>query len=86
MQEYELAADFYEEVAAKAMSCFHVPGEAPLVETVRLSAGTEQSAEAVAGHRGEDDERIQYIQFKAEKFGEIYSMKSLADLYYWGAR
>ncbi|GAQ85887.1 Extracellular protein SEL-1 and related proteins [Klebsormidium nitens] len=85
-QEYELAADLYEEVATKAMSCFHVPGEAPLVETVRLSAGSEQSAEAVAGHRGEDDERIQYIQFKAEKFGEIYSMKSLADLYYWGAR
>lgn len=35
---------------------------------------------------GEDDERIQYIQFKAEKYGEIFSMKSLGDLYYWGAR
>eukprot|EP00897_Mesotaenium_endlicherianum_P008175 jgi/Mesen1/7386/ME000382S06586 len=61
-QEYELAAKLYGEVAARSIAIHRIPGAAPLVETVRLYDGGEESAEAVRGHRGEDDETIQAVE------------------------
>ncbi|CAI6010694.1 unnamed protein product [Closterium sp. NIES-65] len=58
-QEFERAAALYADVAAKSMAVNSLPGQAPLIETVHLSAGGEESLEATRGHRGEADETIQ---------------------------
>eukprot|EP00271_Cylindrocystis_brebissonii_P006534 TRINITY_DN19309_c0_g1_i1.p1 TRINITY_DN19309_c0_g1~~TRINITY_DN19309_c0_g1_i1.p1 ORF type:complete len:740 (-),score=130.61 TRINITY_DN19309_c0_g1_i1:357-2576(-) len=84
-QEFEKAAELYGEVAAKTVVTNHVLQAAPLVETVRLSSGGEESHEAVRGHRGEDDETIQYMVYSAWN-GNPDSQRTLGNLYYWGAR
>ncbi|CAI7788393.1 unnamed protein product [Closterium sp. NIES-54] len=60
-QEFERAATLYADVAAKSMAVNSLPGQAPLIETVHLSAGGEESLEATRGHRGEADETIQGV-------------------------
>ncbi|GJP35381.1 hypothetical protein CLOM_g19896 [Closterium sp. NIES-68] len=84
-QEFERAAALYADVAAKSMAVNSLPGLAPLIETVHLSAGGEESLEATRGHRGEADETIQFIELQASR-GAVDAIRTLGTLYYWGAR
>ncbi|CAI5524873.1 unnamed protein product [Closterium sp. Naga37s-1] len=84
-QEFERAAALYADVAAKSMAVNSLPGQAPLIETVHLSAGGEESLEATRGHRGEADETIQFIELQASR-GAVEAIRTLGTLYYWGAR
>ena len=48
-------------MAAKSIAANSLPGMAPFVETVSLSSDGEENEEAMKGHQGEADERIQVI-------------------------
>eukprot|EP00958_Prasinococcus_capsulatus_P028744 scaffold7207_cov520-Prasinococcus_capsulatus_cf.AAC.16 len=86
-QRCELATKHYQAAAEKTMARFADPGKAPLVEQVRLNGGIrgDETSEVTRGHRGEDDETIQFILYTAER-GNTNSLRTLGTLYYWGAR
>eukprot|EP00850_Spirogloea_muscicola_P020823 SM000228S07363 [mRNA] locus=s228:62161:65847:+ [translate_table: standard] len=84
--EHVAAARLYADAAARSMAANSVLPEALLLEAVRLHvAGGERNEAAVAGHRGERDDAIQFLEYNAAA-GSADSLRALGQLYYWGAR
>eukprot|EP00850_Spirogloea_muscicola_P018479 SM000169S02734 [mRNA] locus=s169:200091:203563:- [translate_table: standard] len=84
--EHGAAARLYADAAAQSMAANSVLPEALLLEAVRLHvAGGERNEAAVAGHRGERDDAIQFLEYNAAA-GSADSLRALGQLYYWGVR
>ncbi|CAM9568879.1 unnamed protein product [Scytosiphon promiscuus] len=81
--DLETAAFYLACAADKAHADFHLVGQQPIIEAQRLTAANEAIVEI--GQKGEDDDAIQYQIHRAEH-GDIRSMESLGDIFYWGAR
>jgi SEL1 protein len=64
VQEFEKAVKLYSELAATTMASFVSSREGPLLESVRLNYGLEESKDVLKRFRGEEDDDFQFLEYQ----------------------